>query len=52
MIYNNKEATEESIGGVPVTKKINYLRITIQNKKDCFKLQKSESLEKQRRMPM
>ena len=45
MIYNYKEATEESIEGIPVTKKINYLGITIQNKKDCFKLQKLESLE-------
>ena len=46
MIYNYKEATEEYIEGISVTKKINYLGITIQNKKDCFKLQKMESLEK------
>ena len=46
MIYNYKEATEEFIEGISVTKKINYLGITIQNKKDCFKLQKLESLEK------
>ena len=46
MIYNYKETTEESIEGIPVAKKINYLGITIQNKKDCFKLQKLESLEK------
>ena len=46
MIYNYKETTEEFIEGISVTKKINYLGITIQNKKDCFKLQKFESLEK------
>ena len=40
MIYNYKETTEEFIEGISVTKKINYLGITIQNKKDCFTLQK------------
>ena len=46
MIFNYKETTEEFIEDIPVTKKINYLGITIQNKKDCYKLQKLESLEK------
>ena len=46
MMYNYKETTEEFIEDIPVTKKINYLGITIQNKKDCYKLQKLESLEK------
>ena len=41
MIFNYKETTEEFIEDIPVTKKINYLGITI-----CYKLQKLESLEK------
>ena len=46
MIFNYKEITEEFIEYISVTNKINYLGITIQNKKDCYKIQKLESLEK------
>ena len=46
MMFNYKETTEEFIEDISITKKINYLGITIQDKKDCYKLQKLENLEK------
>ena len=48
MIYNYKETTEKNLEGILVTK-INYLGITLQIKKDCFKLQKLKSLEKSKK---
>ena len=32
----------------PITNKINYLGVTVQNKKDCFKLHKKQCLSKAR----
>ena len=47
LIYNSKEQPDH-IEGIPVTNKMNYLGVTVQNKKDCFKLHKEECLNKAR----
>ena len=47
LIYNSKEQPNH-IEGIPVTNKMNYLGVTVQNKKDCFKLHKEEWLNKAR----
>ena len=49
LIYNSKEQPDH-IEGIQVTNKMNYLGVTVQNKKDChcFKLHKEECLNKAR----
>jgi len=48
LIYNYKEQPEE-IEGIKVTDNIIYLGINIQNKKDCFKLHRKDSIKKARK---
>ena len=45
LIFNSKIQPEE-IEGIPVTKNITYLGVIIQNKKDCYKQHKIESIKK------
>ncbi len=45
LIFNTKDQPDE-IGGIPVSTKINYLGVTIQNKRDCFKLHRTDSINK------
>ena len=45
LIYNSKEQPDH-IEGIPVTNKMNYLGVTVQNKKDCFKLHKEDRVFK------
>ena len=47
LIYNSKEQPDH-IEDIPVTNKMNYFGVTVQNKKDCFKLHKEECLNKAR----
>ena len=47
LIYDSKEQPDH-IEGKPVTNKMNCLGVTVQNKKDCFKLHKEECLNKAR----
>ena len=48
LIFNKKDQPN-NIREITVTNKINYLGVTIQNKKDCFKIQKLQSLDKARK---
>ena len=50
MIFNHKEKIhEDNIEGIQITDTINYLGVTIQNKRDCFKKHAIEQMNKARR---
>ena len=50
MIFNHKEKIhEDNIEGIQITDTINYLGVTIQSKRDCFKKHTIEQMNKARR---
>ena len=50
MIFNHKEKIhDDNIAGIQITDTINYLSVTIQNKRDCFKKHTIEHMNKARR---
>ena len=50
MIFNHKEKIhEDNIEGIQITDTINYLGVTIQNKRDCFKKHTIKQMNKARR---
>ena len=50
MMFNYKEKIlKDNIEGIQITGKINYMGVSIQDKRNCFKKQKIEQINKAKR---